>query len=111
MEEPFELGFTESWTEDTFVAGSGLGHEVDERVEVGVWLVGLLGGAIRRIGLIVASTAGNWRGGSAASSNLGVKLRSLTNLSFLCSTIGTELPPGNPGGGFGTAFEFEKYDD
>lgn len=68
----------ESSTREILVVASGFGHELDERAEMGVLVVGLLGEAIRRIGLMEAvSEAGGWRGEvGAASSNLGVELRS-----------------------------------
>lgn len=60
---------------DLIVAGSGgLGHEIDVLSEVGVIVVGLLAGAMRRIGLMVASVLGIWRGElEAGNSNLGAE--------------------------------------
>lgn len=60
---------------DVIVAGcGGLGHEIDVRSEVGVMVVGLLAGAMRRIGLMVASVVGIWRGEfEAGNSNLRVE--------------------------------------
>ena len=75
FENASELGEGEYSIGDVIVAGAGgLGHEIDVRVELGVMVVGLLAGAMRRIGLMVASVVGIcWGEVEAGSSNFGVE--------------------------------------
>ena len=81
------------------------GHEVERRAKLGVMAVGLLDGAIRRMGLTVASVAGIWRGETGASnSNLGVRLFSRTNASCIASAMGSEGLSGISGNGFWGVF-------
>ena len=66
-----ELEMEESSLSKVGLVGSSFaGHEVDRRAKFGVMAVGLLDGAIRRMGL-----TGVWRGEFGASnSNFGVQL-------------------------------------
>lgn len=67
---------------DVVVGSGGFGHEIDVRAEVGVIVVGLLVGAMRRIGLMVASMVGIWWGEyEAGNSYLGVEPCSWTAAS------------------------------
>ena len=93
--------FADCSVEVIVVMGSSLGFEDDERLDVGVPAVEFLGGAIRRMGLIVVASVGIRRGdGSAASSNLGVELLSRIVVWCLCSTEFLRSSAGSPGNGF-----------